>query len=388
LLDYRVCKKKSEQLKFVIDDKIPFIRGAFEPVAMVCYQPGATTSNDDLLDVDALVTRTRTKCDFSLLEGSRVKFIASATIGFDHIDTGYCDSAGICWCNAPGCNSGAVLQYVLSVLFNLEKRYGFDLLTKKVGVVGVGHVGQKVVSALRALGVRVLLNDPPRSLIDNQEEFVSLDELLIESDIVCLHTPLLRDGDFPSYHLIGTPQLERFVTGKSSCYLINAGRGEVVDGDALKDMLSMESRLHVVLDVWENEPNIDKDLLHKLDFASCHTAGYSADGKANGTTASVQAISRWFNLGLDDWQATIPDEVDLEYVYDESLSILDNVRRLVLKSYDVGIDDRALRLNNEDFEFLRGNYRIRREPSKFNLVGKKSESFKEFVELVENAITF
>jgi len=374
-------------MKIIIDDKIPFIRGAFEPVADVQYLAGAKTTALDVKSADALITRTRTKCNEALLKDSRVKYIASATIGYDHIDIDYCAANGLRWSNAPGCNSGAVQQYVLSVIFNLEKKYGFDLENMTVGVIGVGNVGKKVAAAIRALGATVLLNDPPREREEGTGEFTPLQKLLEKSDIICLHTPLTRSGSDVSFHLIDTDELKLFMGGKKSCFLINAGRGEVVNGDALKSALSENACLHATLDVWENEPEIDGDLLDLLDFGSCHTAGYSSDGKANGTTAAVQAVSRFFELGLDDWQATIPDEVDLEFNFNDELTLFENVRNLVLRSFDVKIDDQLLRNGINNFEYLRGSYRIRREPSKYILHGKSCSAFHKFKELVK-AISF
>ncbi|MCK5835573.1 MAG: DUF3410 domain-containing protein, partial [Lentisphaeria bacterium] len=237
------------------------------------------------------------------------------------------------------------------------------------------------------LGATVLLNDPPREKKEGSTEFTPFKKLLKKSDIICLHTPLTRIGYHVSFHLLDAKSLKLFMRGKKSCFLINAGRGEVVSGEALKAALTENACLHATLDVWENEPEIDGALLDLLDFGSCHTAGYSSDGKANGTTASVQAISRYFELGLDDWEATIPDEVDLEFAFDDSVSISENIRHLVLRSFDVVVDDQLLRGGIENFEYLRGSYRIRREPSKYLLVGKAGESFEKFEELVK-AISF
>ncbi len=368
-------------IKIIVDDKIPFISGAFEPVAEVLYLAGAKTTPGDVKTASALVTRTRTKCNSTLLSGSSVKYIASATIGHDHIDADYCQKNEIDWSNVPGCNSGSVQQYVLSVIFNLEKNYGFDLADKTVGVIGVGNVGKKVSAALSALGANVLLNDPPRADL-GESGFVSLDELLAKSDIICLHTPLITEGVHPSFHLIDCDQLEKFVQNKSDCFLINAGRGGVVSGDALKLALKSHSNLHAVLDVWEDEPNIDLELLDLVDYGSCHTAGYSSDGKANGTTASVRAISKKFNLGLDQWKAEIPNEVDLDFFYDSSSAVLDNLRRLVLTSFEIGFDDQLLRDDPSKFEYLRGSYRIRREPSIYSIRGCDQDVRSEFSQLI------
>ena len=189
-------------MKIICDNKIPFLRGVLEPFAQVVYLPGKETTPEVVRDADALITRTRTKCNEALLKGSQVQVIATATIGFDHIDTAWCDRNGIFWENAPGCNSGSVQQYIASVLVTLARKYGFRLADKTLGVVGVGHVGRKVARIASLLGMKVLLNDPPRARKEGSEGFVGLDELLQKANIVTLHVPLddstraMADADF------------------------------------------------------------------------------------------------------------------------------------------------------------------------------------------------
>ena len=182
-------------MKIVCDNKIPFIRGVFEPWAEVVYLPGAETTPAVVRDADAVVTRTRTRCDAALLAGSSVRVVASATIGYDHIDTAWCEAHGILWRNAPGCNSSSVKQYIAAVLCTLARRHGLRLDALTLGVVGVGNVGSKVAEAAAQLGMRVLLCDPPRARAEGAEGFVDLDTLVAQSDIVTLHVPLLREGE-------------------------------------------------------------------------------------------------------------------------------------------------------------------------------------------------
>ena len=177
-------------MKIIIDNKIPYIKGALEPFAEVIYLPGDKTTPEIVKDADALITRTRTDCNAQLLTGSRVKFIATATIGFDHIDTAFCEQSGISWTNAPGCNSKSVEQYIASALIVMAERKNFSLKEKTIGIIGVGNVGAKVARLCEILGMRVLLNDPPRSRSEGNKGFVNLDELLRESDIITLHVPL------------------------------------------------------------------------------------------------------------------------------------------------------------------------------------------------------
>lgn len=354
-------------VKIIIDDKIPFIRGAFEPYAEVVYLPGSAVGPSDVRDADAVVTRTRTICNGALLSGSAVKIVASATIGYDHIDTAWCESAGIEWTNAPGCNSGSVCQYICSVLVCLAQRYGLDLGGLTLGVVGVGNVGSKVAAAARALGMRVLLNDPPRARREGPEAFVSLDEIQSRADIITLHVPLTDDGPDATRHLFDA---ERIAALGKDCILINSSRGPVVDNKALKAALGAGALKAAVLDVWEGEPDIDLELLGLLDIATPHIAGYSADGKAGGTTASVRAVARRLGLPLSGWlPASLPaPAVPLGFSIDaEGKTPFQIVSEAVLHTYDVRQDSARLKASPASFERLRGDYPIRREPHAFTL---------------------
>ena len=354
-------------MKIVCDNKIPFLRGALEPYAEVVYLPGAETTAEVVKDADGIITRTRTRCDASLLEGSRVRAIATATIGFDHIDTAWCEANGIAWSNAPGCNSWSVKQYISSVLAVLAEIHGLRLDTLTLGVVGVGNVGSKVAEVGRAFGMRVLLCDPPRARTEGQSAFVDIDTILAESDMVTLHVPLTCAGEDATWHLIDAARLARM---RASQILINSSRGPVVDNAALKETLSRQGILGAVLDVWEGEPDIDRELLGLLDIATPHIAGYSADGKANGTTMSVRYLASRLGLPLANWSASgIPaPEQALEFGLDATGKTAQEVlTEAVLHTYDVRRDSDALRAAPDSFERLRGDYWIRREPSAFTL---------------------
>lgn len=354
-------------MKIVCDNKIPFIRGAFEPYAEVVYLPGTETTAEVVRDADAIVTRTRTRCNASLLEGSSVKAIATATIGFDHIDTAWCEGHGIAWSNAPGCNSWSVKQYVSSVLAVLAQSRGLQLDTLTLGVVGVGNVGSKVADAGRAFGMRVLLNDPPRERAEGPDGFVSLDTLLAESDIVTVHVPLTREGEDATWHLFDAARISGM---RPSQILINSSRGSVVDNAALKDTLLRGGLKAAVLDVWEGEPQLDNELIGLLDIATPHIAGYSADGKANGTTMSVRYLARQLGLPLTAWTASgVPaPEQALEFAVDAAGRTVQEVLiEAVLHTYDVRRDSDALRAAPGAFERLRGDYWVRREPSAFTV---------------------
>ena len=275
-------------MKIICDDKIPFLKGALEPYARVVYLPGQEISAEVVMGADAMIIRTRTICDRALLEGSSVKIVATATIGYDHIDTAWCESRGIVWKNAPGCNSSSVQQYIASVLCVLAERFNLHFKDLTLGVVGVGHVGSKVAEAARALGMKVLLCDPPRAREEGPEGFVDLNEIVSSTDIITLHVPLSHEGLDATWHMFDS---ERISSLRPNQILINSSRGSVVDTLALKNALKARRIKAAVLDVWENEPYIDLDLLNLLTIATPHIAGYSADGKANGTAASVQAVA-------------------------------------------------------------------------------------------------
>ena len=354
-------------MKIICDNKIPFLRGAFEPFAEVVYLPGAQTTPEVVKDADALVTRTRTICNEALLKGSSVKAIATATIGYDHIDTAWCEANGIAWSNAPGCNSWSVKQYISSVLAVLAQRHGLRLDALTLGVVGVGNVGSKVADVGRAFGMRVLLNDPPRERAEGPGAFVDLDTVLAESDIVTVHVPLTRSGADATWHLFDTARLAQM---RPSQILINSSRGPVVDNQALKEALKRGALRAAVLDVWEGEPDLDPELVDLLDISTPHIAGYSADGKANGTTMSVRYLAGRLGLPLTDWSASgIPaPEKPLDFTIDASgKSAQEVLTEAVLYTYDVRRDSDALRADLGAFERLRGDYMIRREPSAFTL---------------------
>ena len=354
-------------MKIVCDNKIPFLRGALEPYADVVYLPGKETTADVVRDADALITRTRTACNASLLEGSRVRVIATATIGFDHIDTAWCEANGIIWRNAPGCNSWSVKQYVTALLVTLARNRGLSLEGMTLGVVGVGNVGSKVAEAASILGMNVLLNDPPKEREEGSESFVPLDEIIRRSDIITLHVPLEKTGPDATWHLFDEARLAQM---RPSQILINSSRGPVVDNKALKAALKAGALKAACLDVWEGEPELDPELVDLLDITTPHIAGYSADGKANGTTAAVRVVASVLGLPLTDWTASgvpaAPQAAEFE-IDASGKSMQDVLTEAVLHTYDITADSDALRADLGAFEKLRGDYPVRREFSYFTV---------------------
>jgi len=360
-------------MKIIIDDKIPYIKGAFEEVAEVIYLPGPKTTPEIVKDADAIVTRTRTSCNEKLLSGSTVKFIATATIGYDHIDTDYCDKAGITWTNAPGCNSKSVEQYIASTLMVLAKRKKLQLKDVCIGIVGVGNVGSKVATVCNLLGMKVLLNDPPRERAEGSNAFVSMQHIVDQADVITLHVPLNQKGEDATFHLGNSAFLASL---KRKPVLINSCRGEVIETNAVKKALKTGQLSGFVCDCWENEPDIDLELLGMTDLATPHIAGYSKDGKATGTRMSVQAISNYFDLGLNNWQpkgVELPGHpfIELDGAGKNEQEIISTA---ILSTYDIRNDDQLLRNNPALFEQLRGDYPIRREFPAFTIIPMNIEN--------------
>lgn len=338
-------------MKIIADDNIPFLKGRLEKAGVeVEYVDQFGFTPENVRDADALMIRTRTQCNKSLLDGSSVQLIATATIGMDQIDTDWCKEAGITVRNAPGCNAPGVAQYVWSSLL----RMGFDPAHDTLGIVGCGNVGSVVREWGKILGVKMLICDPPKETAQKAagshdaepEEYVSLDYLLRHSDAVTLHTPLTRDGLHPTYHLIGREELSKIGDGK---ILINAARGPVVDFSALKPEV-MSGRLKVTIDTWEGEPKVDPELLDKVAYGTFHIAGYSRQGKERATRMAIEAVEDTFGISVD--------KTGLEPVYRGAGEM---TAKRILQSYDPMDDTVALRKAPAEFDSLRRNYHYREE---------------------------
>jgi erythronate-4-phosphate dehydrogenase len=353
-------RDKLKNMKIVADNKIPFLKGVLEPFCDVLYLDGDKISNSDLADVNALIIRTRTKCNEKLLAGTKVKFIATATIGYDHIDTEYCRKNDIGWTNAPGCNSGSVMQWFMAALLYYAKQNSIDLTKRSLGIIGVGNVGSKILKFAENIGVKVFLNDPPKVEKVGICGYLSLETILRESDIITFHVPLELSGKYPTYRMADEKFFKKIQSGT---IIINSSRGEVIEENELNQTIQSGTISTALMDVWNNEPGISK-LTHQNAFiATPHIAGYSADGKANGTAMSVSALSKFFGLPLEDWY---PDEIpafeNMEISVDARKKSYQNVlTEIVLRTYDIAADDKKLRENLPDFEELRGKYPLRRE---------------------------
>lgn len=333
-------------MKFVVDNKIPFLKGRLEPLGDVLYTaPGAFTPAL-VADADAIIIRTRTHADEALLEGSKVSLVATATIGTDHIDIPWCESHGKEVANAAGCNAPGVAQWVWSSLL----RNGFDPARHTLGVVGKGNVGSIVADWGRRLGYRVIVCDPPRARrrLDG-EQYLPLQDVLKEADAVTLHTPLTAEGEDATFHLIGERELSMMKPGS---ILLNAARGPVADNAALTEWLKA-GKGKAFLDVWEDEGNISRELLDLVEVGTPHIAGYSRQGKERATRMALEAVERHFGV-----------EVDTSMLEGDYVAPAGSISaEVIVGSYDPAVDTARLREHPELFEQLRGDYDYRDEPS-------------------------
>jgi erythronate-4-phosphate dehydrogenase len=373
-------------MKIVADPNIPFVHEAFGELGEVRLVPGREITASAVRDADALLVRSVTPVNAALLGGSRVQFVATATIGIDHIDEKHLSQKGIGFASAQGSNANSVAEYVVASMLEISHRQKFRLRDKTLGVIGVGHVGTRVVRFAEALGMRVLQNDPPR---ERQERsvgravpsaplgnrrlgqpslpFVSLDRVCAEADIITLHVPLTREGPDATVHLFDKERLSALELRKP--VLINTARGAVVDNRALLKAIDGEWLHGAVLDVWENEPNISPELLDVVDIGTPHIAGYSFDGKVNGALMIYEAVCQFFKLP-PTWTPKLPPppvprhRMFLEAGMDDEDALHEAIQRV----YDITTDDAALRKDlrapdgiGVNFDKLRAEYPVRRE---------------------------
>ena len=335
---------RHSQLQIVADENIPFAQAAFKGLGTVVTLPGRAITPADVRDADALLVRSVTQVDAALLADSDVRFVGSATIGMDHVDEAYLEKRGTAFAHAPGSNAESVVEYVLAALLRLSARRGEALRGKVVGVVGCGHIGGRLAERLPALGLRVLKNDPPLAAEQGGGAFVDLADVLRESDVVTLHVPLTRHGAHATYHLIGE---EALAQQQKEGWLINASRGPIIDGAALEAARACGRPAALVLDVWEGEPTPDPGLLRRTHLATPHIAGYSYDGKVQGTVMLYEALTSHFGLPRR-WDAeaafapSFQDHLTLN-APDPTLSETAWLDALVQQMYAIEADDARLR---------------------------------------------
>lgn len=347
-------------MKIVADPNIPCVQEAFGQLGEVRLVPGREIAASTTRDADVLLVRSVTPVNAALLDGSQVKFVATATIGVDHIDEKYLSQKGIGFASAQGSNANSVAEYVVAAMLEIAHRQKFRLRDKTLGVIGVGHVGERVVRYAEALGMRVLQNDPPRQRAERLPHFVPLARVLAEADIITLHVPLTREGPDATFHLFDKDRLSALELRKPA--LINTSRGAVVDNKALLKAIDGEWLRGAVLDVWENEPNISPELLDVVDIGTPHIAGYSFDGKVNGARMIYEAVCEFFKLP-PTWTPKLPPPPvpRIELTVSSGDDDEDVLRRVARRVYDITTDDSMLREDVRSFDKLRAEYPVRRE---------------------------
>ncbi|TMX59103.1 4-phosphoerythronate dehydrogenase [Vibrio rotiferianus] len=369
-------------MKIIVDENMPYAEELFSQLGEVILKPGRTLTADDLVDVDALMIRSVTKVNAELIsKANKLKFVGTATAGMDHVDQALLQEKGIFFTAAPGCNKVGVAEYVFSVMMVLAQQQGFSVFDKTVGIIGAGQVGSYLEKCLKGMGINVLINDPFKQEEGDSRIFTPLAELIERSDIITLHTPITKDGPYPTHHLID----EKVLNGlRSDQILINAARGPVVDNQALKQRLLKNDGFTAALDVFEFEPEVDMELLPLLAFATPHVAGYGLEGKARGTTMIFNSYCEFLNNELrahaSDLLPTAPvPTMVLDRAWDEAT--LHNITQLI---YDVRKDDALFRREISkpgSFDLMRKNYWDRREYSAVTLMGNETCNIAPLAEL-------
>ena len=350
----------------VADENIPLIEAFFSQFGEIRRLPGRQINRDDVHDADVLLVRSVTKVNRELLEGSAVRFVGTCTIGTDHLALDYFEQAGIQWASAPGCNARGVVDYVLGSLLTLADIEGVDLTQRTYGVIGAGEVGGRLVNVLRGLGWNVRVCDPPREAAEGGD-YVTLEQIIEQCDVISLHTPLSKTGEHPTWHLLDQSRLNQLKPGS---WLINASRGPVVDNAALREVLTERDDLQAVLDVWENEPQVDVELADLCVLATPHIAGYSLDGKQRGTAQIYNALCDFLGQSAqvklaDLLPAPWLEKVELNASSDRAWAMATLCRGV----YDPRRDDADFRRSlvgdvqsqKLAFDALRKHYPVRRE---------------------------
>lgn len=350
-------------MKIIVDENIEFGQEAFEQFGEVILSHGRKITNEMLKDAFALIVRSITSVNEELLKGTNVKFVGTATIGTDHLDIEYLDLAKIKYSSAPGCNSFAVTEYVLTALSKISYEQNFNLEDKSLGVIGYGNIGKKITRFAKAIGMKVVVNDPPLKREGYDFNFSDLEEAL-NCEIITLHVPLNKSGIDKTFHLLDEEKINKLRPGT---ILINTSRGAVVDNIALLNRLKNKNDITVVLDVWENEPSINQELLQNVFLGTQHIAGYSYEGKVNGTVMIYESLCEFLNEEKL-WQPKLKqvDDNKISLAKEEAENLLYSITN---KIYPIQQDSQTLKsyaeLNTAElakqFDLLRKNYKLRRE---------------------------
>jgi len=370
-------------MNLIIDENIALAQKAFSNFGTVRFVDGRSLTASDVENTDALIIRSVTKVDEDLIKNSKIKFVGTATIGTDHIDLNYLQSKNIAFADAKGCNADSVAEYVFTALLKIAAEQNISLREKTIGVVGIGNIGSRVIRLAESFGMKVLKNDPPLERNKIGKNYVSLDEVLI-ADIITLHVPLSFEGDDKTYHLLNEDNLKKI---KSNAIIINTSRGAAIDNASLLDETNRRG-LNLILDVWEDEPLINLDLLAKTKVATAHIAGYSLEGKVNGTKMIYESLCRFCKTD-PVWQLELPTVERINLNLPDGKSNEEKLYKLFSSIYDFEKDDMSLReisnykLNEQAgyFDLLRKTYPVRREFSNFTVqLSAKEKHLKAFLE--------
>ena len=362
-------------MKLVIDENIASAKQAFNQFGEILLTNGRDICNDILRNADVLIVRSITNVNENLLANTNVKFVGSATIGTEHIDTNYLNIKEIVFASSKGCNADSVTEYVFTSLIKIASERNLTIKDKTIGIIGVGNIGSKVVNIAQTLGLKVLKNDPPKERAGIGTGYVSLEEA-IQADIITLHVPLNRTGIDKTIHLLDSKRLNKI---KANAVLINTSRGAVVDNTALLNSIS-DRKLNVVLDVWEDEPYINPGLLQKVILSTPHIAGYSLEGKINGTKMIYDALCK-FTANPKEWQPVFPTIEHSEIELPASKFVEQKLHFIFKQIYNIANDDVLLRgilkIDKKEmgafFDKLRKEYPVRREFNNYTILIREAD---------------
>jgi erythronate-4-phosphate dehydrogenase len=345
--------------KLIIDDAVPYAQALFGHLGEIECLPGRAINAECVKHADALIVRSRTQVNAALLKDSSVQFVGSTVVGLDHIDQAWLAQQGIRFYSAQGCNANSVAEYVIAALLDLAEHQKFDLQRKTLGIIGVGHVGRLLAEKAQSLGLRCLLNDPPRAAIEGEQGFSSLEELLTQADIITVHTPLTQDGNYPTRHLLNADNLALL---RPNTLLINAARGGIIDEQA---WLTTQTQANII-DCWQNEPFINPALYQRADIATPHIAGHSLEAKINGSVMVYRQLCQYWQIEPEHhWRSQLPPS-PAPLIVPQLAGLQTMLAQIIKQTYDIRQDDSALRHPDisqvqHAFEDYRRHYPIRRE---------------------------
>ena len=359
-------------LRIVADKNQPLVDEYFSSFGSIIKLSPEEINNQVLIDfrADVLICRSTIKINEDLLRNTNIKYVGTCTIGYDHVDLNYLKNRGIGFASAPGCNANSVGEYILAALIKISLKYGYDISSKTLGIVGVGNVGKKVAQKAKALGINILFNDPPRQRNEGGNDFCSLTELLQRSDFVTLHVPLIMSGVDKTFGMVGD---EFFENIKNGAVFINASRGAVVKEEPVLRALKEGVISEYVIDVYENEPNVSRELVNNAYIATEHISGHSIDGKINGTKMIFNSLKEYFSMNIDIDMEDPNNKYVGNIVIPEGLAGIRAIEYAVDQCYDIMKDSEELKAAPDNFKELRKNYKIRYEFSHYCVEGRDNK---------------